>query len=124
MIDINFLQRITEPTRVTYNSSTLIDHIYTKSDSNITTDLIESDLSDHKLTVCKLKLNGMKVLQRINNKNMAYCRKLIKIFLKYENWNFKIRMNVNEAARFVQGRIKQTLHIQILLETRELGAKK
>ena len=48
----------------------------------------------------------------------------IKMFFKYENWDSMKRMNVNEAAGFLQGRIKQTLDILVPIETRELGVKK
>ena len=126
MIDLNFLQRITELTQVTYNSSKLIDHIYTKCNSSITTDLIESDLSDHRLNVCKLKSMACKSYKEKITKRWFTPESYenIKIFLKYENWDSMKRTNVNEAAGFLQGRIKQTLDILVPIETRELGAKK
>ena len=48
----NLLPIITKPTRLTYHSATLIDHIYTNSTSKIVSGIVMVDISDHLPVVC------------------------------------------------------------------------
>ena len=58
VLDINgFTQLINSPTRVTNNSSSLIDHIYTNDTRKISqSGVIESGISDHFITYCTRKI--------------------------------------------------------------------
>ena len=59
MTDTNgFTQLIDTPTRVTNNSSSLIDHIYTNDTRKISqSGVIESGISDHFITYCTRKID-------------------------------------------------------------------
>ena len=46
-----FIQRVTMPTRTTDNTKSLIDHVYTKTRNHPYTDIIQSDISDHYITI-------------------------------------------------------------------------
>ena len=53
----NNVQLIDKPTRVTQNSSTLLDHIYTnKKDKISQSGVIETGISDHFITYCTRKI--------------------------------------------------------------------
>ena len=47
------LQQVTLPTRVTDTNATLMDHVYTKSNKTLQTDVIICDISDHYPTLTK-----------------------------------------------------------------------
>ena len=54
-------QLIKVPTRVTFNISTLIDHIFTSSSEKIVqVSIIETSLSDHQLIFCTRKIKRAK----------------------------------------------------------------
>lgn len=43
----NLLPVVTKPTRLTYHTATLIDHIYTNSSRNVFSGILTVDISDH-----------------------------------------------------------------------------
>ena len=45
------LQQVTLPTRQTQTTGTLIDHVYTKSNKYLETNVIQTDISDHYPTI-------------------------------------------------------------------------
>ena len=56
---LSFSQLVCDPTRVTENSSTLIDHIYTNFDENIThVHVCKISISDHYAIFGNRKLNN------------------------------------------------------------------
>lgn len=56
-------QLVTEPTRITQSSSTIIDHIYTYNEENVTECFVPSySISDH-FPVCFSRENGCKILK-------------------------------------------------------------
>ena len=50
----NLLPLITKPTRLTYHTSTLIDHIYTNSNLRVDAGIVLVDISDHLPVFCML----------------------------------------------------------------------
>ena len=57
-----FAQLVTEPTRITENSSTIIDHLWTNEEEIIINYAVETGLSDHKMikATCDLKIQHVK----------------------------------------------------------------
>ena len=54
-----FVQIVSRPTRITENSATLIDHVYTNDiDSALSCNILTLDLSDHLATHTKIKLGS------------------------------------------------------------------
>ena len=47
------MKQVTLPTRVTDTNTTLIDHVYTKSNKTLQTGVIICDISDHYPTLTK-----------------------------------------------------------------------
>ena len=73
---LNYTQIINSPTRITPESSTLIDLIATNNPQNLSTSgVLSSSLSDHELTFCVRKLNWMRFPAEI------------KTFRNYANYN-------------------------------------
>lgn len=61
-----FFQQLTTPTRITINTSTLIDVILTNRPTTINDHkVIAAGLSDHNLTACSRKLNNTKYLPKV-----------------------------------------------------------
>ena len=50
LLDLGYLPLITKATRITYHTSTLIDHIYTNTPGKV----IKSGISDHLPIFCTL----------------------------------------------------------------------
>ncbi|MCG8078589.1 MAG: hypothetical protein JAY75_20420 [Candidatus Thiodiazotropha taylori] len=58
MTSLGFTQLIHEPTRVTTSTSTLLDHVYTSNEENISTaHVCQLGLSDHFAIFCNRKIN-------------------------------------------------------------------
>ena len=61
---------ITRPTRLTYNTSSLIDHILTNSIEKIfQSGIIDSGISDHQVIFCIKKVKGVKFNKHKNVMN-------------------------------------------------------
>ena len=59
MSQCGFLQIISRPTRITDNSATLIDHVYTNDVENtLSCNIITTDISDHLGTLTTISLDG------------------------------------------------------------------
>ena len=98
-----FIQLIDTATRVTKNSSSLIDHIYTNETRKISqSGVIESGISDHFITFCTRKIlrgqigkhNTIKIRPMKN-----YSKEIFVDLLKGYDWNLvcQVKDNVNEA---------------------------
>ena len=98
-----FIQLIDTATRVTNNSSSLIDHIYTNETRKISqSGVIESGISDHFITFCTRKIlrgqigkhNTIKIRPMKN-----YSKEIFVDLLKGYDWNLvcQVKDNVNEA---------------------------
>jgi len=66
---------ITSPTRVTENTSTILDHVLTNSQDRVSqSGVIDIGLSDHQLTYCTRKIIRPKVYE--HNYNYLIIKKL------------------------------------------------
>ena len=71
MTSLGFTQLIHEPTRVTNATSTLIDHIYTSNEENISeAHVAQLGVSDHYAIFCNRKINC--ILKRNSHKSIKY----------------------------------------------------
>ena len=71
MTSLGFTQLIHEPTRVTNATSTLIDHIYTSNEENISeAHVAPLGVSDHYAIFCNRKINC--ILKRNSHKSIKY----------------------------------------------------
>ena len=91
MNSYNFSQLINKPTRVTQNSATLLDHIYTTNVNKISqSGVIETGISDHYMTYCTRKItrdqigkhNSVKIRSMKN-----YCKDTFIDKLKSMQWS-------------------------------------
>ena len=74
----NLVQLVEKPTRVTFETSTINDHIATTCTRNsIKMRVCEVSLSDHHMVYCIRKFNGAfeKDHKKIKTRNMKHCRK-------------------------------------------------
>ena len=71
MTSLGFTQLIHEPTRVTNATSTLIDHIYTSNEENISeAHVAQLGVNDHYAIFCNRKINC--ILKRNSHKSIKY----------------------------------------------------
>ena len=71
MTSLGFTQLIHEPTRVTNSTSTLIDHIYTSNEENISeAHVAQLGVSDHYAIFCNRKIDC--ILKRNSHKSIKY----------------------------------------------------
>ena len=71
MTSLGFTQLIHEPTRVTNSTSTLIDHISTSNEENISeAHVAQLGVSDHYAIFCNRKINC--ILKRNSHKSIKY----------------------------------------------------
>ena len=95
-------QLIRHPTRVTCNTSSLIDHILTNSEDKISqSGIIDVGLSDHQLIFCTRKLTKKKtgITKYINSRSMKnYTKEILKEKLQSINFpNYTNFQNTNSA---------------------------
>ena len=75
-------QLVTQPTRVTTNTSTLIDHIYSSHEDNLSkVSVCKIGISDHFAVVCIRKLNSS--YKNNSHKSITY-----RSFKRFEETNF------------------------------------
>ena len=124
-VQMGFMQQITLPTRVTDTTSSLIDHVYTKSRQTLITDVISSDIADHYLTLTsypktRSKQEKVQITKRwLTFESYAQAKQLLAI----ENWNCMEDMNLNDSANYLTGKIKEALDIVAPVETKTIGKK-
>ena len=98
-----FTQLIKTPTRVTNNSSTLIDHIYVNETRKISqSGVLESGISDHFITYCTRKTLRGQIGKHSTVKIRPmkdYSKESFVELLESYNWDlvYQIRDNVDEA---------------------------
>ena len=103
-----FLQIVSRPTRVTENSATLIDHVYTNNlNSTHSCNILTLDISDHLATCTKISLESSNLnIERhtINKEENVECRvfndagnEAFKTKIQEESWNdvFDESLDVN-----------------------------
>ena len=119
-------QLITSPTRITDNSSSLLDHVLTNSPDRISqTGVVDTGLSDHQLIYCtrkvnRTKLNTHKYIRTRSLKNYSqgsYLEKLNEI--NFPNYSkFK---DINDASSAFIGKV--TSVIDQIVPTKEIRIK-
>ena len=103
----NLLLIITTPTRLTYHSATLIDHIYTNSTSKIVSAIIIVDISYHLPVVCVANIpvkkhNPIKYYRDYNNfVQESYLRDINVV-----NWNAIYSNDLHETTTKITDLIK------------------
>ena len=99
LIDImpnhGFVQIVSRPTRVTDNSATLIDHVYTnKFDYTLSCNVLTIDISDHLATSTTIKIGSATELARIvdispRNSHSESNKNSYRVFNEANDQNFK-----------------------------------
>lgn len=107
------IQMIKEPTRVTKDTKTLIDVIFTSHPENLcNVDVILSSLSDHDIIACKRKVNNIKISDiTINCRDYKnYDPKQVNNELSTADWDnlYQIK-NVNKAWRYLKDILCSTI---------------
>ena len=103
----NLLPIITKPTRLTYHSATLIDHIYTNSTSKIVSGIVMVDISDHLPVVCVTNIpvkkhNPIKYYRDYSNFDQeSYLQDINAV-----NWNAIYSNDLHETATKITDLIK------------------
>ena len=125
-INRGFLQQVTEPTRKTDDSSTLIDHVYSRSKLSSRSDVIVEDLSDHNLILTTFitwqnKAKKIKITKRWLD-DSGY--KNLKILLGAEDWSDIKHMTLEQSTDHLIDRITEALDIVAPIETKEVGLRK
>lgn len=99
-----FSQMVDKPTRITKESSTLIDIIATnKSENIVITDVIPVSLSDHDMIICVRKINNLKYKARyIKTRNYTrYDPVKLQSDLKAVDWTPVLQcIEVNRALKY------------------------
>ena len=119
----NLLLIITTPTRLTYHSATLIDHIYTNSTSKIVSAIIIVDISYHLPVVC---VTNIPVKKHNPIKNYRdYCNFVQESYLRdinVVNWNAIYSNDLHETTTKITDLIESITdkHVPI----RQLSQKK
>ena len=120
-----FHQSVTEPTRITESSKTLIDHVYSNTDSPPRTNIIMAGLSDHELTYTILPT-------RVRHKKEFVTKRWFKPsdyddvanLLEGVDWNPMITMCADKAAEYLEGKIKNALDEVTPIKTKKVSIKK
>ena len=124
-VSAGFIQQVTLPTRTTTSSKSLIDHVFTKSKKTLYTDVIQSDLSDHYLTLTTYpnyssKKEKLKITKRwLTFDSYAQVRQL----LSAEKWDSMESMNLEESTSYLSEKIKESLDIVAPVETKIQGKR-
>ena len=125
MTDRGIIQLISEPTRETSSSSTIIDHVYLKSSKKVSTLVIMTDISDHYITATLFpgrskRPEKLKITKRWFN-DEAY--EQIRLLLKSENWNKIQTLSTDEATNHLIRQITIYMDIICPVETKEMSSK-
>ena len=126
LIALGFLQQVTLPTRDVNNTSTIIDHVYTRSNRTLRTDIIKSNLSDHYLTLTsypkwKIRREKVTITKRwFTQDSYTHIREL----LAAESWDEMSITDINKATKYLSDKIKEVLDIVAPIETKTVRIKK
>ena len=119
-LGFQLIQQVTLPTRVTSNSSTLIDHVYTKSKRTLKTDVVLTTISDHYATLTSfndllVKRKDIKVTKRWFVKD-TYDK--LATILGATDWTEMSEMSCDQAATHLEMKITEALDIVAPIETK------
>ena len=120
-----FHQGVTEPTRITESTKTLIDHVYSNTNSLPQTNIIMAGISDHEITYTTLP-------NRIRHKKEFVTKRWLKpgdyddvaTLLRGVDWSPMHKMRADEAAIFLEGKIKRALDEIAPIKTKKISIKK
>ena len=87
-----FVQLVSRPTRITENSCTLIDHVYSNNIENtISCNILTTDISDHLATLTSINLGGKKLNKRskLINKNGANKNIMFRVYKEENDQKFQ-----------------------------------
>ena len=109
------IQLVNEPTRVTTDTKTLIDVVFTSHPENLcNVNVILSSLSDHDIIACKRKVNNIKISDiTINCRDYKnYDPKQVNNDLSTADWNklYQIK-NINNAWEYLKDILCSTIDI-------------
>lgn len=120
-MEYSFLPVISKPTRITENTSTLIDNVYVNniSDENtIQSGILLEDISDHCPIFCTVTLKDHSLRQCNSTSKLIERRSLndasietTKRYLDQVNWDYLNDMDVNEACISFNNKINDILDI-------------
>jgi exonuclease III len=121
-----YLQLITEHTRVTERGESLIDHVYVKSNKLFESYVITTDLSDHYATATVI--TGTKV----SNKKTEITKRWftpetytqLETLLTAHDWSPMDNLNTNEAAIHLEKTITEYCDLLAPVETRKLKTRR
>ena len=121
------LQQVTLPTRQTVNTGTLIDHIYTKSNKYLETNVIQTDILDHYPTITHFHdtcapNSGTTITKRWF---VEATYEAIQILLQECNndWDKMETMGLVEATEYLSSKITEILDIIAPVETKKMSKK-
>ena len=121
------LQQVTLPTRVTDTNATLIDHVYTKSNKTLQTDVIICDISDHYPTLTEyLNKKAPTKEQKITKrwfKEESYTEIREALEDKEDTWQLMHNLSVDKATNLLHKTIQDILDEVAPIETKTLSTK-
>ena len=125
-VNRGFLQQVTEYTRQSNDTRTLIDHVYSKSTLPSRSDIIQEDLADHYLVLTTFlewqnEPKKHSITKRWFEPN-SYDN--LKILLGAEDWSDMDDMNLDMATDHLISRIEEAMDIVAPIETREFDLRK
>ena len=125
LLQEGFHQSVTEPTRITESSSTLIDHVYSNMDNPPKTDIVMAGISDHEITYTILP-------KRVKHKKEFVTKRWFKPshyvdianLIGDTDWSKMVKMKAEEAAIFLEKVITKALDEVAPVKTKKVSTKK
>ena len=101
---------MSRPTRITENTHTLIDHVYTRSVENVLScNILTLDISDHLATNTKISLGSASSVTR-KNFGKSKLKSEFRIFNEANNQNFKHLIENENWEEITEDMDAQTSH--------------
>ena len=106
-----FVQLVSRPTRVTENTHTLIDHVYTRSIENVLScNILTLDTSDHLAINTKISLGSASSATRTNFGKSKNDKSDFRVFNEANNQNFKHLIENENWEEITEDMDAQTSH--------------
>ena len=120
-----FIQRVTLPTRTTDNTKSLFDHVYTKTSNHPYTDIIQSDILDHYITITTFPTKSAQIKKQMITKRWFKGDSYIQIqeILAGEDWSILHSLDAESSANHLIEKIQEAMDIVAPVETKELMKK-
>ena len=118
---------MTLPTRVTDTNATLMDHVYTKSNKTLQTDVIICDISDHYPTLTKYLNEKAPTKEQKSTKRWfkeeSYTEIGEALEDKEDTWQLMHNLSVDEATNLLHQTIQDILDEVAPIETKTMSTK-